>query len=112
MRSVLFIIQSDPRMSGRPAEAIRIASGLAAWEKVDVAVYLRGAAVLILGEDAEELVDGDNYTRYLPALRESGRALSVQQNAPGLNQAQTSVKEISDGQLAELASARDCVLRF
>lgn len=70
--SVLFLLGSDPRSSARPAEAIRVAAGVAAWKKVDVTVYLRGPAVLALGEWLDELRDEDNYSRYLPFPR--GRA--------------------------------------
>jgi hypothetical protein len=115
MRNALFIIESDPRRSGRPAEAVRIAAGVGAWKQVEVAVYLRGAAVLVLGEEAEALVDGENYARYLPVLRESGRPVCVQQGAAALGQlgqAALPFEEISDGQLAELAAAHECMLRF
>jgi len=111
----LFIIASDPRASARPAEAVRIAAGLGAWRKVDVSVYLRGAAVLLLGENAGELVDGENFTRFLPALRDLGRPLYAQKETsllPGLGPATLSFEEISDEQLAALAAAHSCVLRF
>jgi hypothetical protein len=113
--SALFIIESDPRRDGRPAEAVRIAAGVGAWKKVEVAVYLRGAAVLLLGENAEALVDGENYTRYLPLLRELNRKVCVQQGAAALGQlgqAALPFEEISDAQLAAMAAGRDCVLRF
>jgi hypothetical protein len=113
--SALFVIQSDPRSSGRPAEAVRIAAGVGAWKKVDVAVYLREAAVLILGEQAEALMEGEDYARYLPVLRDLGRPVYVQKEAAALSQlgqATLPFQEISDEQLAGLAAARACVLRF
>jgi hypothetical protein len=113
--SALFLIQSDPRRSGRPAEAVRIAAGVGAWKKVDVAVYLREAAVLVLGEQAEALMDGEDYALYLPVLRELGRPVYVQKGAAALGQlgqATLPFQEISDQQLAGLAAARACVLRF
>jgi len=112
---ILIIIESDPRLNGRPAEAVRIAAGVGAWGKVDVAVYLRGAAVAVLGQQAEALVDGENYTRYLPLLRDSSRPLYVQQGAVAsgrLADAEWPFEEISDEQLAGLAASRPCVLRF
>jgi hypothetical protein len=112
--SVLFVIDSDPRLSGRAAEAVRIAAGVGAWRKVDVAVYLRGAAVLVLGEQAEDLVDGGIYARHLPDLRDLGRPIYAQKGAAELSQlgqAALPFEEISDEQLAA-AAARDCVLRF
>jgi hypothetical protein len=113
--SALFIIESDPRRSGRPAEAVRIAAGVGAWKKVDVALYLRGAAVLVLGEQAEELKDGEDYGRYLPILGESGRPIYAQKGAAALGeigQASLLFEEISDEQLAGLAAACGCVLRL
>ena len=32
----LVIIETDPRTSARPAEAIRIAAGIGVWKKTDV----------------------------------------------------------------------------
>jgi sulfur relay (sulfurtransferase) DsrF/TusC family protein len=113
--SALFVIESDPRQSARPAEAMRIAAGVGAWKKVDVIVYLREAAVLVLGEQVEALMDGEDYARYLPILRELGRPVYVQKGAAALGelgQATSPFEEISDEQLAGLAAARESVLRF
>ncbi len=113
--SALFVIQSDPRISGRAAEAVRIAAGVGAWGKVEVAVYLREAAVLLLEEHAEELPDGENYARYLPPLRELGRPIYVQKGAAALGEigpATGTFEEISDEQLAGVAAGCACVLRF
>jgi hypothetical protein len=113
--SALFLISEDPRASARPAEAVRIAAGVGTWKKVEVTVYLRGPAVLLLGEKTEDLVDEENYARYLPVLGESGRPVYVQKGAPSLarlGQAVLPFEEISDAQLAALAAARTCVLRF
>jgi hypothetical protein len=113
--STLFIIERDPRRSGRPAEAVRIAAGVGAWKKVEVAVYLREAAVLVLGEQAEDLKDGGDFARYLPILRESGQSVYAQKAAAALaelGQAALPFEEISDEQLARLAAASGCVLRF
>jgi hypothetical protein len=113
--SALFVIESDPRRSGRPAEAVRIAAGVGVWKKIHVTVYLREAAVLVLGEEAEALVDGENYALYLPVLRELGRPFYVQKGAAllgELGQAASPFEEISDEELAGMAAARGCVLRF
>jgi sulfur relay (sulfurtransferase) DsrF/TusC family protein len=111
----LFIIQSDPRRSRCSAEAVRIAAGVGAWKKIGVALYLREAAVLVLGEQAEALMDGEDYARYLPVLRELGRPVYVQKGAAALGElghATLPFEEISDEQLAGLAAAREYVLRF
>ena len=112
---VLFIVTTDPRVSARPAEAIRIAAGVGAWQKVDPVLYLRGHAVLALGDDAEELVEGENFARYLPIVRESSPTIHVQQGAPFPDRLADNSREpeaIDDTQLAELAATCHYVLRF
>jgi hypothetical protein len=60
---VLFIVTGDPRSSTRPAEAVRIAAGVSAWQKADITVYLRDTAVLALGESSGVLMEEENYAR-------------------------------------------------
>jgi len=113
--SALFIITSDPRVSARPAEAVRIAAGVGTWKKVDLALCLRGPAVLALSEQADELVDGENFTRYLPAVPGFGRPIYVERGAPflaQLGQAAAQYEEMADDQLARLAAQSDYVVRF
>ncbi len=113
--SVLFIVTGDPRTSPRPAEAIRIAAGVGAWKKADITVYLRDSAVLALSEFADEFVDEDNYTRYLPIVGEFGRPIYVQQNAKEiaeLGESPLKFKEISDDELAAMAARNSYVVRF
>ena len=113
--SLLFLLGTDPRSSARPAEAIRVAAGVAAWKKVDVTVYLRGPAVLALGEWLDELRDEDNYSRYLPLLVEGQRPIYVEAGARELNDLGTPsfpFVPITDVQLAELAAHATSVLRF
>jgi sulfur relay (sulfurtransferase) DsrF/TusC family protein len=112
---VLFVVTGDPRTSPRPAEAVRIAAGVGAWEKVEATLYLRDAAVLALGENAEELVEGESYVRYLPLLAESGRNLYAQSGAAALKDlgaAPLKFATIDDTQLADLVAASTNVLRF
>jgi hypothetical protein len=111
----LFIVTTDPRVSPRPAEAVRIAAGVGVWEKVDVTLYLRGAATRALGEFADELVDGENFTRYLPLLAETGRAVLAQRGSPAeaeLGGTRIKFDEIDDAQLAIHAAQSHFVLRF
>jgi hypothetical protein len=113
--SVLFIITGDPRVSPRPAEAVRIAAGVGAWKKADITVYLRDAAVLALGEYTDDLVDEDNFNRYLPIIGEWGRPVQVRRGTPELAElgaATQRFEEIDDTQLAALAARSQCVLRF
>jgi len=114
MVETLFIVTSDPRRSHRPAEAIRIAAGVAAWKKVAVHVHLRGPAVLCLDEFPEELVQGNNIERYLPVLAEEGKVL-VQASAPelqGLAQTAAKFTRISDKDLSSLAARMRYLLHF
>lgn len=112
---LLIIVTGDPRVSPRPAEAIRIAAGVGAWKKVDITLYLRDSAVLALSEFADEFVDEDNYTRYLPMAAEFGRPIFVQKDSPHLSDlGETALKyqEISDTELASRAADSNYVLRF
>jgi hypothetical protein len=74
----LVLIETDPRTSARPAEGIRIAAGIGAWKKTDVTLLLRGPAGYSLQEYADELVDEDNFTHYLPLLVERERPIYIE----------------------------------
>jgi sulfur relay (sulfurtransferase) DsrF/TusC family protein len=112
---VLIVVESNPRTSGRPAEAIRVAAGIGTWKKVEVLLYLRGAAILSLSEYSDEWIDEDNFSRYLPILQEWGRPVYVQKGAAELallGEALTPFEEVSDAQWASLAGRSTYVLRF
>jgi len=112
---VLIVVESNPRTSGRPSEAIRVAAGIGTWKKVEVLLYLRGAAILSLSEYSDEWIDEDNFSRYLPILQEWGRPVYVQKGAPELallGEALTPFEEVSDAQWASLAGRSTYVLRF
>jgi hypothetical protein len=112
---VLVIVESDPRDSARPAEAIRITAGVAAWKRAELNLYLRGPAVHSLTEFADELVDEDNFTRYLPMLAEWQRPVLVEQGAKALEDLGDPVleyREIDDAELAVRAGEHDIILRF
>ena len=114
-RRVLFVIDSDPRVSARPAEAIRIAAGLSAWRTIEVLVYLRGAAVLMLDPAADALVDGENFIRYLPLLAERGLPVRVQRDAPaaaGLSEPAAPYEAIDNVALAALLASCHSTVRF
>ena len=112
---LLILVESDPRTSGRPAEAIRMAAGVGTWKKVEVDLYLRGPAILSLAEYSDSWIDEDNFGRYLPILRESGRPVYVQQGAPEIQELGdplAPLEEISDSRWAELSARSTHVLRF
>ncbi|MCC7517742.1 MAG: DsrE family protein [Verrucomicrobiae bacterium] len=66
----LVTVTEDPAASHRPAEAVRIAAGIGGWKKTEVDLLLAGPASRVLSPWADEFVDGENYTHYLPILRE------------------------------------------
>lgn len=113
--TLLVIVDSDPRTSPRPAEAVRIAAGVGTWRKVDVTLYLRGPAVLALAEYPDELLEEDNYVRYLPIVGEFGRPIYVQQGAPLLGELGESAhrwEELPEEGLARICASHRYVLRF
>jgi len=114
-RRVLFIVDSDPRVSPRPAEAVRIAAGVGAWETIEAVLYLRGPSVLALGDSAEELVDGDHFLRYLPLAAEGRRRICAQCDSPllaELAERRVCFDPVDDDELARLAANSECVVRF
>lgn len=114
-RTALFVVDGDPRTSARPAEAIRIAAGVGTWRRVDVTVVLCGAAVLALSEFPDELLDEDNYLRYLPIVGEFGRPVYVETGSPflaDLGEAPVRYECLSPDRIAAMAAASDYVVRF
>lgn len=112
---LLVLVTSDPRRSPRAAEAVRIAAGVGAWKKADVTLYLHGPAVRALSEFTDELIDEDNFTRYLPIVGEFGKPVYAQAGAPDLaelGEPPVSYAEISPAELAKLTAAATYVMRF
>jgi len=111
----LFMITGDPRTSPRPAEAIRIAAGVGVWKKNEIQIYLRGSAVLALSEFADELVDADSFTRYLPIIGEWGQPVYVERGAAllaDLGESPLKYQEITDVELADLSAQANYLARF
>src|SRR6266852_6441251 len=80
-KTLLVVVASDPRASHRPAEAIRLAAGVAAWRKVAVTLFFTGPAIAAVSADCDDFVDEQSYTRYLPMFLESGGAIYLDSNA-------------------------------
>src|SRR5215813_8082085 len=85
---VLVLISEDPRVSHRANEALRIALGVVAGEN-EVRIVLTGPAVHLLDEDTDDLVDGDDISRYRASLRKLAVPFHVDRSAwpsePGWN---------------------------
>ena len=92
---VLILISSDPRNSPRPAEALRVAAGLAAGGRVRVMVFLGGAAAVLSEPLAFDLPGGEAMTAHLASLRASGGVL-----------------EPAPDRLAERVAQNETLLRF
>jgi hypothetical protein len=112
----LVIIETDPRSSARPAEAIRIAAGIGVWKKTDVTLLLRGpAAGYSLQEYVDELVDEDNFSRYLPLVAELPRPIYLEDSFTDLASLEGSpwkYEVISPARTAELLRENDYLIRL
>jgi hypothetical protein len=112
----LVIVESDPRTSARPAEGVRIAAGIGVWKKTDVTLLFRGAvAGYSLQEYADELVDEDNFTRYLPLVAESPRPIYVEDSFTDLKALEGSpwkYELIPSAKTTELVRSSDYLIRL
>ena len=112
----LVMIETDPRYSARPAEGIRIAAGIGAWKKTDVTLVFRGpVAGYSLQEYADELVDEDNFTRYLPLVAEAPRPIYVEDSFADLAALEGSpwkFEVIPSAKTAELIRSNDYLIRL
>jgi hypothetical protein len=112
----LVIVETDPRASGRPAEGIRIAAGVGAWQKTDVTLLFRGpVAGYSLQEYADELVDEDNFTRYLPLVAEGPRPIYVEnsfEDWKALEGSPWKYEIIPAAKTAELINTHDYLIRL
>lgn len=79
-QSILVLIKGNPLESHRPAEAIRIALGLASSDH-DVTIVLLNQAPLLLSDDTEDLVDGEILQKYLPTFKELDQTFFVEEKA-------------------------------
>jgi len=76
----LILVKSNPLESHRPVEAIRIALGLSSGEH-PVRIALLNKAPMLLGDDYEDLVDGELLSKYLPTFREWNQNFYVEEGA-------------------------------
>ncbi|MDB6030662.1 MAG: hypothetical protein JWM16_1000 [Verrucomicrobiales bacterium] len=113
--SALFIISADPRTSTRAAEAVRIAAGVAPWQRVRIQVCFRGAAVLALDTQVEQWVDGEVFLRHLPSLALEPRTLWARAESPFMAEIKEPIipfETLNGPQLAALAAGAQYVLNF
>lgn len=113
-RRLLIIVTADPLQSGRLAEAVRLAAGISAWQKVAVTLFISGAAVPGLLPGEGRFVDEDNIVEFLPALAEHKQELYLEAAHPFVASHRTELPfpELDPAGLAKLAGTQDYVMRF
>lgn len=79
-QNIVVLVKSNPEKSHRAVEAIRIALGLLSGDH-RVSVVLMDKAPLLLGDEAEDLVDGEDLDKYLPPFRELDQTFYVEKGA-------------------------------
>jgi hypothetical protein len=110
---MLIVIASDPRTSHRPAEAIRVASGLASMGSVPIEVCFCEAAALVLSQEADRLIDGEIIKKYLPLLARSAQSVWAESGDPCLQGTeQIPYTRIGLTELSQLAKTQNQVIRF
>ncbi len=112
VKNVLLVVTADPRVSGRAAEAIRIAAGIGGWEKVAVKLCLCGEARRVLAETTDDLINGDVCESYLPLLLESEKKVHVLTVEDESGVLFPNVTMVTVSQLAAMGRESDSVLRF
>jgi sulfur relay (sulfurtransferase) DsrF/TusC family protein len=68
-KTVVVVIQEDPRKTHRPVEALRIALGLVAGSH-QTTVVLLGESVRLLHEDVDDIIDVEILEKYLPSIEQ------------------------------------------
>jgi hypothetical protein len=113
--NLLVIVTTDPRLSPRPAEAVRMAAGVAVWGKVQVSLWLDGPAALGLEELCDELCDAEVMGRHLVILQQAGGRILVAEDNGFLDQiahARVNFETVEAGSLAGWVRQQHSVVRF
>ncbi len=110
-KQVLIVVDGDPRTSHRPAEALRVAAGLATWLGHAVTVCLTGPAAELL-RPGMDFVGEEDLQLAWPLLREVGAIICTGPApidlAPGSNEA----LRLDGPAFARLCAQADYSLRF
>ena len=110
---MLIVIASDPRETHRPAEAIRVAAGLAALGSVDIEVCFCQAAALVLGPKTDDLVDAHIIRDHLPLLAQHAKRICAESGDPFLSEPKRiDYQRIGLTELAQWAARQRHVIRF
>ncbi len=110
---MLIVIATDPRTSHRPAEAVRVAAGLASLGSIPIETCFCEASALILSQSSESFIDGEILRQNLPLLAKHAKAIYAESGDPFLEGTpQIEYQRIGLTDLAELASKQPQVIRF
>jgi sulfur relay (sulfurtransferase) DsrF/TusC family protein len=111
--TLLVVIYADPEQTGLTAEALRIAMGLGAGQRT-VQVVLMGAAAKVLGDDLDDLIDGDMIENHLDVFADWGTPfhLGGGADAAAYAGAVVDVKPVDDAGLARMMAEADQVMVF
>lgn len=110
---MLIVIASDPRASHRPAEAIRVASGLSSIGSIQIEICFCGLAALILSQNSDLFVDGEIIKKHLPLIAKSAEKIWAESGDPILEgEEQIPYTRLGLTELSELARRHDRVVRF
>jgi hypothetical protein len=113
---LLLLVDCDPQTSSRPAEAIRVAAGVGAWQNVHVQLCLAGPASLMAGCDFGEFRDGDELDHYLKIIQDRGDCVWVVMDGQGIARDKGNAgpvwRWLSMAELAAEAARMDWVSRF
>ena len=116
VRNLVIRVESDPRTSTRPAEAVRIGAGVGAWNKVKVHFVFAGPAVFCLDEFADELKEGELFTQYLPSIELHGGRIVVDGSNPALKGMKSTstlkFEALSPAEIERMQREADHVMRF
>ncbi|MCS1410277.1 MAG: hypothetical protein M2R45_03469 [Verrucomicrobia subdivision 3 bacterium] len=110
---MLVIITADPRTSHRPAEAIRVAAGLAALGELEIEVCFCQTAAPMLTQPAVAFIDSNVIEQYLPLLAKHAKTIWAESSEPYLKGVkQLDHQHISPNELTQLTSRQSQVIRF
>ena len=110
---VVVLIQEDPYKSHRAVEGIRIALGLSTGPN-PLNIVLIDQARSLISPDAEDIVDGDIWEKYLPVVQEQEIPIIVPEGSSAECEFDTdfNVQESSTSEISSLIGNAERILIF
>ena len=111
---ILILISSHPKESHRAVEGIRIGLGLIGND-YQVRIVLMDHAPLLLGEDNEDLVDGEILLKFLPSFKEMEQPIYIEElslKTAELDQCEYPIESVSMTQIARFLDCSEHLLVF